>query len=322
VSRFRFVFRSLIATTVMCGAFAANSAPADVSALTPDSEHGEAASAGDAPVAPQERTAEQDDRAYLVATASPGDTMTRQGPELAIARLNPEFVARLADAIREARQSGLPSVGIFSAYRPPGFGIGGFGDKFKSLHAYGLAVDMSGIGDPGSGEAKLWHEVAARHGVICPYGYASRTEWNHCQAAPLEKVRPEDPLRKTITAEGPVGLAEMFAAGKAIIADLPAAISAALTANTQKGSIFREASAGRAEEADARPAHRGRSRLGERVARAGRGVKTIVVAKNEERAIERSHAKRIDEAKARGSRKAAAPAESRRDPPRRRSHVA
>jgi hypothetical protein len=35
-------------------------------------------------------------RAYLIATATPGYTMTRQGPERAIGRLHPQFVNRLA----------------------------------------------------------------------------------------------------------------------------------------------------------------------------------------------------------------------------------
>jgi hypothetical protein len=81
-------------------------------------------------------------RAYLVETASPGYTMTLQGAELAIGRLHPEFAVRLENAIREARSAGLPSAGVFSAYRPPAFGVGGFSDKFNSLHTYGLAVDM------------------------------------------------------------------------------------------------------------------------------------------------------------------------------------
>ena len=65
-------------------------------------------------------------RAYLIATAVPGYTMTRQGPELAIGRLHPEFASRLASAIQEARSVGLAEAGIFSAYRPPAFGVGGF----------------------------------------------------------------------------------------------------------------------------------------------------------------------------------------------------
>ena len=68
-------------------------------------------------------------RAYLIETATPGYTMTRQGPERAIGRLHPEFVRRLAAAIADARVAGLPFAGIFSAYRPPAFGIGGFADK-------------------------------------------------------------------------------------------------------------------------------------------------------------------------------------------------
>ena len=70
-------------------------------------------------------------RAYLIATAVPGYTMTRQGPELAIGRLHPEFASRLASAIQEARSVGLAEAGIFSAYRPPAFGVGGFVDKFE-----------------------------------------------------------------------------------------------------------------------------------------------------------------------------------------------
>ena len=104
-----------------------------------------------------------DARAYLIETAKPGYTMTRQGPELAIGRLHPEFAVRLASALREAREAGLTSAGIFSAYRPPAFGVGGFRDKFNSLHTYGLAVDMHGIGSAGSAEAQRWHEIAAKH---------------------------------------------------------------------------------------------------------------------------------------------------------------
>jgi len=159
-------------------------------------------------------------RAYLIETARPGDTMTRQGPELAIGRLHPEFVIRLADSIREARAAGLASAGIFSAYRPPIFGVGGFADKFNSLHSYGLAVDMYGIGMPGTAEAKLWHELAAKHGVVCPYGYQSRVEWNHCQPTRLKIVRSQNPLRDTITAAGPLSLEGMFEIGETYIASL------------------------------------------------------------------------------------------------------
>jgi len=156
-------------------------------------------------------------RAYLVETATPGYTMMRQGPELAIERLHPLFAIRLADALREARDSGMRNAGIFSAYRPPAFGVGGFSDKFNSLHAYGLAVDLAGIGGPGSTEAQRWHEIAARHGVACPYGPHNSAEWNHCQPTSLKIVLENNPLRETITAAGPVSLEVMFEAGNTLV---------------------------------------------------------------------------------------------------------
>jgi hypothetical protein len=170
------------------------------------------------PAQPRVSTEIAEARAYLVETASPGFTMSKQGPELAIERLHPEFAIRLANAIREARDSGLPSVGVFSAYRPPAFGIGGFSDKFNSLHSYGLAADMAGIGGPGSVQAQRWHQIAARNGVICPYGPFNAAEWNHCQPTGLKIIVAENPLRHTITAAGPVSLEGMFEVGTAIIA--------------------------------------------------------------------------------------------------------
>ena len=156
-------------------------------------------------------------RAYLIETATPGYTMTRQGPERAIGRLHPEFVNRLAGAIAEARSAGLTFAGIFSAYRPPAFGVGGFADKFHSLHTYGLAVDVTGIGAPGTPTALLWHEIAARHGVICPYGPYNPMEWNHCQPTWVRIILPENPLRATVTTDGPITLEGMFEVGYSLI---------------------------------------------------------------------------------------------------------
>jgi hypothetical protein len=162
-------------------------------------------------------------RAYLIETASPGYTMTLQGPGLAIGRLHPEFAVRLESAIREARSAGLPFAGVFSAYRPPAFGVGGFSDKFNSLHTYGLAVDMGGIGNPGSPEAQLWHQIAAKNGVVCPYGPRARTEWNHCQPTSVRIIWAENPLRDTVSSAGPFDLETMFEAGNPLIEDMASA---------------------------------------------------------------------------------------------------
>jgi hypothetical protein len=157
-------------------------------------------------------------RAYLIETATPGYTMMRQGPERAIGRLHPEFVRRLAVAIAEARGAGLPFAGIFSAYRPPVFGVGGFADKFHSLHTYGLAVDVTGIGAAGTPSAVLWHEIAVRNGVICPYGPHNLMEWNHCQPTWLKIILADNPLRETVTVDGPISLEDMFEVGYSLIA--------------------------------------------------------------------------------------------------------
>jgi hypothetical protein len=162
-------------------------------------------------------------RAYLVETASPGYTMTLQGPEVAIGRLHPEFAVRLEHAIREARSAGLPSASVFSAYRPPAFGVGGFSNKFNSLHSYGLAVDMRGIGAPGSAEAELWHRIAAKNGVVCPYGPRDRAEWNHCQPTSVKMIVAQNPLRETVSSDGPHDLDSMFEAGNAMIDDMASA---------------------------------------------------------------------------------------------------
>lgn len=150
------------------------------------------------------------DRLYLVTTSKPGGTMTRQGPNLAIERLHPTFAKRLAAAIAEARASGLPEAGVFSAYRPPAFGVGGFGDKGCSLHAYGLAVDMKGIGSAGSREARQWHALARRHGVYGPYGPNHGSEYNHMQPTWERSVCRFWQLRDTINKFGPKNLERMY----------------------------------------------------------------------------------------------------------------
>src|SRR5438552_1222169 len=136
--------------------------------------------------------------------------MMWQGPEVAIGRLHPVFAVRLARAVKEARASGLPEAGCFSAYRPPVFGIGGYRDKFRSNHAAGLACDISGIGAPGSPEAILWHQIAARNGVHMPYGPYNRAEYNHAQLVPERETTAA--LRETFTADGPADLFRMWAA--------------------------------------------------------------------------------------------------------------
>lgn len=162
------------------------------------------------------------DRGYLVATARVGGTMARLGPPKAIGLLHPVFARRLASAVREARESGLPHAGVTSAYRPPGLGVGGFRDKFNSLHAYGLAVDMYGIGEPGSRQSKLWNRIANANGLYNPYwaskrAHQRRVEWNHYQPTGMTVVVRGAPLRSTITARAPKSPEVMWRVADALI---------------------------------------------------------------------------------------------------------
>lgn len=150
-----------------------------------------------------------DARNYLVKTAHPGGTMTQQTPQVAISLLHPVFAVRLANAIKQANSEGI-NAGLMSAYRPPIFGVGGFRDKFNSLHSYGLAVDMGGIGSPGSQSAQRWFKIAGNNGIYGPYGPFNRVEWNHYQLTPIKMATQA--LRKTITAKGPIQTALMWLA--------------------------------------------------------------------------------------------------------------
>jgi hypothetical protein len=153
-------------------------------------------------------------RRYLLRIACPGNTMSRQGADLAIARLHPVFVVRLAAAVKQARREGLPGACPFSTYRPPAFGVGGYRNKYDSMHAYGLAVDMQGIGRPGSAQALIWWRVVHENGLYLPYGPYNRAEWNHTQLL-HQKGRQfveSHPVRRTITAYGPVNLMAMWMA--------------------------------------------------------------------------------------------------------------
>jgi hypothetical protein len=180
------------------------------------------------------RSAVEEAKAYLIETATPGYTMVRQGVPIAIGRLHPDFIVKLASAIHLAREAGMTRAGVFSAYRPPAFGIGGFGNKFNSLHSYGLAADMTGIGGPGSRLARLWQTIVKQVGLYLPYGPRNRAEFNHTQLVPT-KMAPSF-LRGTITASAPKDLQQMWLASgissyvTAVAATKPPALASASAA--------------------------------------------------------------------------------------------
>jgi LysM repeat protein len=139
-----------------------------------------------------------------------GTSVQRQGDQ-AYDLLHPQAVQRFALAARQAHAEGIP-VGINSAYRPPAMGIGGFRDKYKSTHAYGIGFDVSGIGRPGSTASKRWNEIATEHGLVNPYGPSNRKEYNHYQLIPEKSAYQIPGLRDTITGRGPIDVEQMWAA--------------------------------------------------------------------------------------------------------------
>ena len=159
-------------------------------------------------------------RSFLVATARPGGTMTRQGLSVAIGRLHPTFAKNLAATIKQARANGIEAQ-PFSCYRPPAFGVGGYRDKFNSLHAYGLACDIAGIGRPGSKTAIRFYRIAKANGVFNPYGPSNRAEFNHYQGVPVTGRAVARVLKPTITANGPKDLSKMWTVADAVIANPP-----------------------------------------------------------------------------------------------------
>lgn len=147
---------------------------------------------------------------YLEETANPdgtmGGTMRAHGMEATLGNLHPEMRRRLEAAIREARSAGI-EVGVGSAYRAPGWDVGGYTDKYNSLHSYGGAVDLSGIGRPGSDTARRWYDIATKHGLHNPYGPDHRAEWNHYQIVPQmgrQFVEANPNLRQFVNDQGPV----------------------------------------------------------------------------------------------------------------------
>ena len=147
--------------------------------------------------------------------------MSLQGMEKSLGWLEPKFRENLAKAIYQARQEGFDKIGVFSAYRQPNMGVGGYSDKFVSCHSYGLAVDMANIGAPGSKQAIRWHQIAKQNGIYGVYGPHNGAEWNHMQAVPQKGCGDYAGLRKTITGAGPKDPEKMWAAAKSLTAESP-----------------------------------------------------------------------------------------------------
>jgi Peptidase M15 len=124
-----------------------------------------------------------DDYAFL---ASLSDHPDRQGDT---ANFNPAFATRLASAIRQARDAGLP-VRVMSGYRSDTTTGSAYDAGGNSSHGYGLASDIAGLDGPNGKITQAWARIAEANGLHNPYGVGNQAEFNHWQL-------PEQPLERT-----------------------------------------------------------------------------------------------------------------------------
>jgi hypothetical protein len=130
-----------------------------------------------------------------------------------IANMNPEYVVRLAAALRQAHAEGINAT-VFSGSREPSDHPSRYDLEGNSSHEYGLAADIGGIGTAGSSTALRWAEIAKANGLSSPYN-PSGVEYNHWQlpALPLEQTPQLLAALKTAKATG--NLNTMWAAYQA-----------------------------------------------------------------------------------------------------------
>ena len=130
------------------------------------------------------------DRSYLASLSAHTD---RAGDT---ANLNPQFATKLAAAIRQARNAGLP-ISVMSAFREPGqtASQGGPAAAYdaagNSSHTYGLAADINGLDGPNGKITNAWAQIAAQNGLSNPYGVGNATEFNHWQVGPKLETAPD-----------------------------------------------------------------------------------------------------------------------------------
>ena len=134
-------------------------------------------------------------RAYLNGLSAHG---SRQGDT---SFLHPDFAVGMANAIKQARAAGLP-VTLQSGFRTPGTTGSGYDSAGYSLHGYGAAMDVGGIGGAGSPQAQKWAQIAQSNGLSNPYGVGNPQEYNHWQLVPWKLESRPDIQAKLIAAKG------------------------------------------------------------------------------------------------------------------------
>jgi hypothetical protein len=114
--------------------------------------------------------------------------------------LHPDFALKMANAIKQARDAGLP-VTLQSGYRSPTTTGSAYDAAGYSLHGYGAATDIGGIGGAGSPQAKQWAAIAQANGIYNPYGVSNPKEYNHWQLVPW-KLEDRPDIQKSLADAG------------------------------------------------------------------------------------------------------------------------
>jgi len=146
-------------------------------------------------------------QAYLIDTATPATRWfgRRAGRDR---RLHPDLLVNWRPRCSSRGRPGWRMPGFFRPIGRPPSGSA-LRDKFNSLHSYGLAADMTGIGAPGS-RLPSSGKTSCGGRALSALRADNRAEFNHTQLVPT-KGWPEF-LRHTITASEPQGPAPMWLA--------------------------------------------------------------------------------------------------------------
>ena len=157
-------------------------------------------------------------RAYLVETARPGYTMIRQGPELAIGRLHPAFVVRLANTIGKREEPGW----LRLEFSPP---IGHPPSALEDLSTNSTRFIPTDLPSMCMALADLAHRKLSSGTTLPPStassaltGRVTRQNGITASRRASKIILAENPLRETVTAEGPISLEGMFEMGTWLIA--------------------------------------------------------------------------------------------------------
>jgi hypothetical protein len=156
-----------------------------------------------------------------------------------VSNMNPDFAARLAAAIKQARDAGLP-VGVMSGYRDDSTTGSAYDAGGNSSHGYGLASDISGLDGPNGKITNAWAQIASANGLHNPYGVGNKAEFNHWQLPPQPLEKTPDLLASLKTARSTGDFSNVWKAyganaggdTSAPIAAAPAPINPGLTVNT------------------------------------------------------------------------------------------